>query len=154
MRRRCGVTIGQLLLLGLSACAAPDGPDSETVQEWQDWMDERHHGQGVDVVATFSGLPSTDVPLGEAGEEGVSSTFDVPRSVTAMEFSCIGAEKMGVDVTLSSERGATTRRTEDLACADSPHLLDETLDAATGVRARGFAASGLGAWAVVVRTGS
>lgn len=154
MRRRCGVTIGLLLLLGLSACAAPDGPDAETVQEWQDWMDEWSDGQGDDALVAFSGMPSIGAPLDEAGEGGISSTFDTPRDVTAVEFSCIGAETMSIDVTLSSATEALARLTEDLPCADSPHLLDETLDAATGVRARGFAASGLGAWAVVVRTGS
>lgn len=147
MSRWHAVTLGVVLVLGLSGCTAASDVDPDEVQNWLAQWDDAPAGE--DSLAVLGGLAAREADTG--GGEGVTATFESPVEVADLEFSCFGPDTMSVEVTITATDATQTVRTEDLSCADSPHTLDQTLPAVTMVTADGIDPDGVGGWGVVVR---
>lgn len=148
MRRWQTVALGALLVMGLTGCAAP-AVDPDAVQEW---LQQQESVEVPGALGSMSAQASeaTDV----TGENGITLTFDAPKGITEIVFSCFGPEKMDLDVTTSSPDTETELsrgiRTEDLVCADSPHTIERVQDDVTKVMVDGLSADGQGAWSAFV----
>lgn len=145
MRRWQAAVLGALLVMGLSGCASPE-IDQDAVQEW---LQQQESVEVPGALGSMSGLASEATDA-----HGIAITFEKPTAVTKIVFSCVGPEKMSVDVTMSAQESETELarglRTEDLVCADSPHTIEQVQHAATKVLIDGLSADGQGAWSAVV----
>ncbi|MFJ2551349.1 hypothetical protein [Microbacterium sp. NPDC087591] len=148
MRRWQAAALGALLVMGLSGCASPE-IDQDAVQEW---LQQQESVEVPGALGSMSGLASEATDAIDA--HGIAITFEKPTAVTKIVFSCVGPEKMSVDVTMSAQESETELarglRTEDLVCADSPHTIEQVQHAATKVLIDGLSADGQGAWSAVV----
>lgn len=144
---RRGATLGLLLVVGVSGCAAPPAGDPDAVQEWLTDQNER---EAPGALATLSGLASEHDP---AGEGGIGVTFDQPARITELVFSCFGAEAMSAAVTISMEGPETLTHsinTDNLTCADGPHVLEQVRDDVTSILIDGSSVDHQGAWSTTV----
>lgn len=149
MRTWQKVMLGALLAVGLSGCASPAADPDEV----QDWLAEQDAVEVPGSLASMSGAASGETDAIDA--DGIAVTFDEPEDIATIVFSCFGPEVMSVDVTTDAAdaAGATISqgvRTEDLACADSPHSIEQRQDGAAKVLIEGRSADAQGAWSAFV----
>lgn len=147
MKRLLPVIAISVLGLGLVACqSASPQPGADEVSTW---LQGQTAADRPDALAAMSGGATVDSERSDEGT-GIAVDFESEERVTGIEFSCFGEEKMSVAVEL---RGATQTRsdgTDDLVCADSPHMLPDPFEGAIRVSAVGMSERGVGAWSVVV----
>ncbi|MFB7249130.1 hypothetical protein [Microbacterium sp. NPDC056234] len=147
MKRLLSLLVIAVLGAGLTGCkSVPQPPDPDAVSEWiQEQSASDRPG-----LATMAGAPRNASGPTTEGEESITVDFASATSVTGVEFSCFGEESMSVAFELRGAAETRSTGSDDLVCADSPHLLPEALDGVIGVSVSGTSEHGSGAWSVVV----
>jgi len=103
----------------------------------------------------MSGLASTretaDAAEKEGRQEGVRIEMDESERISAIEFTCFGAETMDARVSVESSSSFAGATVHKVRCDAGPEMIDTQDAAVSAVTINGVNADGFGAWAARFR---